>query len=261
MARTTGRHRRTRRNLPLPAAAGAAAVTVAMVGSAGLGTAGASETVAASLASTTTVALDAPARPALSSAEASDAFAGISAASGALAAEAEKASVDTHTSIREEEKKAEKERKRKEAEERAAREAAERERLARMFTKPLDSYRVSAQYGVRGWMWARGYHTGIDLTAAYGSPVKAVHSGTVTFAGWDGAYGYKVEITHPDGTQTWYAHMSSIAVSSGQVTTGQTIGHVGSTGNSYGNHLHLEVHSPSGELNPYTWLQGKGVTL
>jgi murein DD-endopeptidase MepM/ murein hydrolase activator NlpD len=261
MARTTGRHRRTRRNLPLPAAAGAAAVTVAMVGSAGLGTAGASETVAASLASTTTVALDAPARPALGSAEASDAFAGISAASDALAAEAEKASVDTHTSIREDEKKAEKERKRKEAEERAAREAAERERLARMFTKPLDSYQVSAQYGVRGWMWARGYHTGIDLTAAYGSPVKAVHSGTVTFAGWDGAYGYKVEITHPDGTQTWYAHMSSIAVSSGQVTTGQTIGHVGSTGNSYGNHLHLEVHSPSGELNPYTWLQGKGVTL
>ena len=261
MARTTGRHRRTRRNLPLPAAAGAAAVTVALVGSASLGTAGASESVAASLAATTRVALDAPARPAVSSEETSDAFAGIAAASDALASEAEKASVDTHTSIREDEEKAEAERKRKEAEERAAREAAERERLARMFTKPLDSYQVSAQYGVRGWMWARGYHTGLDLTAAYGSPVKAVHSGTVTSAGWDGAYGNKVEITHPDGTKTWYAHMSSIAVGAGQVTTGQTIGYVGSTGNSYGNHLHLEVHSPGGEINPYTWLQGKGVTL
>lgn len=258
MSRTTGRHRRQRRRLPLPAAAGAAAVTVAMVGSASLGTAGANEQLAAGA-----VALDAPSRPATETTTLStDAFSALETASGALAAETEKASSSSHSSISEQEAKAEEERKRQEAAERAAREQAERERLAAMYTKPLDSYRVSAQYGVRGWSWARGYHTGLDLTASYGTPIKAVHSGQVTFAGWDGAYGYKVEITHSDGTQTWYAHMSNIAVGSGSVTTGQTIGSVGSTGNSYGNHLHLEVHGPGGgELNPYTWLQGKGVTL
>lgn len=258
MPRTTGRHRRPRRGLSLPATAGAAAVTVALAGSLTMATAGAAES-----ASTSALAIDSPARPtAASQSVDASVFDSLASASDTLATVTEKASSSTHDTIRAAEVKKKKQRERRLAEQRAAREAAERERLASMYTKPLGSYRVSAQYGVRGWAWSRGYHTGLDLTAAYGTEVKAVHSGTVTFAGWDGAYGYKVEITHPDGTQTWYAHMSGLAVSGGSVSTGQTIGYVGSTGNSYGNHLHLEVHAPGGgELNPYTWLQGKGVTL
>jgi murein DD-endopeptidase MepM/ murein hydrolase activator NlpD len=258
MARSAGRHRRPRRGLSLPAAAGAAAVTVALAGSLSMATAGASGPAPGS-----SLALDTPARPATTG-QAADAgvFDGLESAAQSLVDVTTTASSSTHSSIRAEEVKKKKQRERRLAAQRAAREAAERERLARLYTKPLSSYRVSAQYGVRGWAWSRGYHTGLDLTAAYGTPVKAVHSGKVTVAGWDGAYGYKVEITHSDGTQTWYAHMSRLAVSGGSVSTGQTIGHVGSTGNSYGNHLHLEVHAPGGgELNPYTWLQDKGVTL
>jgi murein DD-endopeptidase MepM/ murein hydrolase activator NlpD len=236
--------------------AGTATVAVALAGSLSMSTAGASIGI-----SGTTTALQAPARPMATSVPSDDAvdpFTDITAATESLTLAVEQASTATHQKIRADEV----EQERKQAAERAAREAEERARLAAMYTKPLDGYQVSAQYGVRGWMWARGYHTGLDLTASYGSPVKAVHSGTVTYAGWDGAYGNKIEITHSDGTQTWYAHMSGLAVSGGQVTTGQVIGYVGSTGNSYGNHLHLEAHAPGGgELNPYTWLQSKGVTL
>lgn len=253
---TTGRgkHRRRRQHhVPYPAVAGSAALAIALAGALSMPTAGATVQ-----ATDGTLALDAPSRPSsASSQDGGDVFSDISSASDQLATAVQQASSATHETIQAAEQEAE----RKAAEERAAREAEERARLAAMYTKPLDSYRVSAQYGASGWQWARGYHTGLDLTASYGTPVKAVHSGTVTSAGWDGAYGQKVEITHSDGTQTWYAHMSGIAVSGGSVTTGQVIGYVGSTGNSSGNHLHLEVHGGGGEQNPYTWLQGKGISL
>lgn len=268
MAPPPGRHRRpAQRRRPLPAVAGSATVVVALVGSLTMSTAG-----AATGANDPASALQAPSRPSMVASESAgltDPLAGLTSATRSLSSAAQTASADGHAKIRAAEKKqqaAERKRqqelKRKQAAERAAREQRERQRLASMYTKPLDGYRVATQYGTRGWVWSRGYHTGLDLTASYGTPIKAVHSGQVTFAGWDGAYGYKVEITHPDGTQTWYAHMSSIAVGGGAVTTGQVIGYVGSTGNSYGNHLHLEVHTAGGgELNPYSWLQEKGITL
>lgn len=255
-----GKHRRPRqRRRHLPAAAGTATLTVAVIGSLTMSTAGAANGPADPAS-----ALQAPSRPAAQSTvnAAPDPFAGITVATESLTKAATQASVAGHEQVRAAEIARQKEIERKKAAEKAAREAEERARLAAMYTRPMDAYRVATQYGTRGWLWARGYHTGLDLVAGYGTPIKAVHSGTVTFAGWDGAYGYKVEITHADGTQTWYAHMSSIAVGGGGVTTGQVIGYVGSTGNSYGNHLHLEVHAPGGgELNPYTWLQQKGITL
>lgn len=262
--RRKGKHRRPRqRRRHLPVAAGGATLTVAVIGSLTMSTAGATSGPADVIST-----LQAPARPAVESAGAASAanpFAGITGATASLTRAAEQASTAGHEQIRAEQKKQrarKQELQRKRAAERAARQAAERARIASMYTRPMDAYQVATQYGTRGWVWSRGYHTGLDLLASYGTPIKAVHSGEVTFAGWEGAYGYKVEITHPDGTQTWYAHMSSIAVGGGPVTTGQVIGYVGSTGNSYGNHLHLEVHAPGGgELNPYTWLQGKGVTL
>jgi murein DD-endopeptidase MepM/ murein hydrolase activator NlpD len=261
-----GRHRRSRqRRHHLPVAAGTATVAAAVIGSLTMSTAG------ASIGSDQSVsALTAPSRPSAATMQGSvDPLASITTATQSLTQAAAEASSAGHEKVRAAQKKAKaaeakrlKELQRKRAAERAARDAERRERLASMYTKPLDAYQVATAYGTRGWVWSRGYHTGLDLTASYGTPIKAVHSGQVTFVGWEGAYGNKVEITHPDGTQTWYAHMSATAVSGGAVTTGQVIGYVGSTGNSYGNHLHLEVHSGGGaELDPYTWLQERGISL
>jgi murein DD-endopeptidase MepM/ murein hydrolase activator NlpD len=203
------------------------------------------------------LALDAPARPEIST-QPEHTFAAISDTTQELQVVTQTAATSAHVTLQA----AEVERLRREAEERAAREQAERERLANLWVSPVDGYRISATYGQSGWMWSKGYHTGIDLVLGYGAPVKAAHGGTVTFAGWGGAYGNKIEITHDDGTQTWYAHMSSLAVGLGPVSTGQQIGSVGCTGNCFGAHLHLEAHtSGGGELDPAAYLRQRGVGL
>ncbi|MFJ2935480.1 M23 family metallopeptidase [Streptomyces sp. NPDC087219] len=144
--------------------------------------------------------------------------------------------------------------------------AAEAERLAKLaasYTLPLSSYSLSATYMQSGSMWSSGYHTGLDFAAPTGTPLKAVHSGTVKSAGWSGSYGYRVVLELSDGTEIWYAHMSSMTVSAGQtVGTGETIGRVGATGNVTGAHLHMEVHTPGGSgLDPAEWLRSKGLSL
>ena len=147
-----------------------------------------------------------------------------------------------------------------------ARKKAEAERLAELakqYTLPTSSYTITSTFGQAGAYWSSGYHTGLDFAAPTGTLIKAVHSGTITFAGWDGSYGYKTELTLDDGTEIWFAHQSSISVSVGQkVNTGDVIGRVGATGNVTGAHLHLEVH-PDGSANgidPLAWLRGKGLT-
>lgn len=90
----------------------------------------------------------------------------------------------------------------------------------------------------------------IDIGCPTGTPIKASASGRVIFAkaGWNGAFGNLVIIAHPNGTQTFYAHQSKIAVSIGdQVSQGEIIGYVGNTGRSTGPHLHFEVR---GAKNP-----------
>ncbi|MEV0177531.1 M23 family metallopeptidase [Streptomyces sp. NPDC050803] len=147
-----------------------------------------------------------------------------------------------------------------------AREKAEAERLAalaKQFALPTSSYTITSTFGQAGSLWSSGYHTGLDFAAPTGTLIKAVHTGTITSAGWDGSYGYKTVLTLEDGTEIWYAHQSSISVSVGQkVTTGDVIGRVGATGNVTGAHLHMEVHpegSTSG-IDPLAWLRSKGLT-
>ncbi|GAB2732470.1 M23 family metallopeptidase [Streptomyces bullii] len=147
-----------------------------------------------------------------------------------------------------------------------ARKKAEAERLAELakqYTLPTSSYTITSTFGQAGAYWSSGYHTGLDFAAPTGTLIKAVHSGTITSAGWDGSYGYKTVLTLDDGTEIWYAHQSSISVSVGQkVNTGDVIGRVGATGNVTGAHLHMEVH-PDGSANgvdPLAWLRGKGLT-
>ncbi|MGW3985855.1 M23 family metallopeptidase [Streptomyces sp. NPDC004830] len=167
--------------------------------------------------------------------------------------------------------KAEKEAKAKAAEakkkaEEAAEKKAEAERLAalaKQYTLPTSSYTLTSTFGQAGAYWSSGYHTGLDFAAPTGTPIKAVHSGTITEAGWNGSYGYKTVLTLDDGTEIWYAHQSSIGVSVGQkVGTGDVIGRVGATGNVTGAHLHLEVHSSGSAsgIDPMAWLRGKGLT-
>ncbi len=112
-------------------------------------------------------------------------------------------------------------------------------------------------------MWSSGQHTGLDFAGSAGSPLKAVYSGTITSAGWSGSYGYRTVLQLDDGTEIWYAHQSSIDVSVGQkVTTGETIGRMGATGNVTGVHLHLEVRTAGGSaMDPMAWLNSKGLSV
>jgi murein DD-endopeptidase MepM/ murein hydrolase activator NlpD len=103
-----------------------------------------------------------------------------------------------------------------------------------------------------GWRWGR-MHKGIDIAGPIGTPIVAAADGVVTYAQWnDGGYGYLVEITHPDGTETVYAHNSRILVQKGQrVAQGEQVSEMGSTGFSTGPHLHFEIHpAGQGAINP-----------
>ncbi|WP_263168427.1 M23 family metallopeptidase [Streptomyces sp. SCSIO ZS0520] len=151
-------------------------------------------------------------------------------------------------------KKAQEEARRKAEEERLA-------KLAKMFSLPTSSYTLTSHFGDAGSMWSSGHHTGLDFAAPTGTPLKAVHTGTVKSAGWSGAYGYRTVLELEDGTEVWYCHQSSMSVSAGQkVSTGEVIGRVGATGNVTGPHLHMEVHTPDGTgIDPLSWLQSKGI--
>jgi murein DD-endopeptidase MepM/ murein hydrolase activator NlpD len=101
------------------------------------------------------------------------------------------------------------------------------------------------------------FHAGIDIAAPRGTPITAVRSGTVTYAGWSNrGYGNLVKIRHAGGEESWYAHQSEIHVSIGQsVSQRDVIGLVGSTGLSTGPHLHLEIHEAGKAIDPLSYLQ------
>ena len=127
------------------------------------------------------------------------------------------------------------------------------------FICPLKSYtRISSEYGWRKnpVSGVNKLHAGIDFAAPAGTPIYAAASGYVQVAGWSsGGYGNYVVIYHgkmTDGNaySTLYGHMRSVATSAGKyVNQGDLIGYVGSTGNSTGNHLHLEVWKGGSKAN------------
>ena len=115
--------------------------------------------------------------------------------------------------------------------------------------------RVTSPFGAR-FHPILGYermHAGVDLAAAYGSPIAAAADGRVLSAGWRGGYGRAVLIQHAGGVETMYGHMSRIAAAAGSmVRRGQVIGYVGSTGLSTGPHLHYEVLKGGRAVNPFS---------
>jgi len=135
--------------------------------------------------------------------------------------------------------------------------------VAPTWTAPLSgSYRLTGRFGSSSSLWST-VHTGLDFAAPYGTPLVASTDGVVTFAGYDGAYGYKTVVTLEDGTELWYCHQSTMAVGVGErVAVGQVIGYVGTTGNTTGPHLHLEVRPGGGDpVDPWSHLSGHGVVV
>ncbi|MBD0268759.1 MAG: peptidoglycan DD-metalloendopeptidase family protein [Cyanobacteria bacterium Co-bin8] len=115
---------------------------------------------------------------------------------------------------------------------------------------------LTSGYGQR---WGR-MHQGVDIAGPVGTPIYAAATGTVERSGWNsGGYGNLVDIRHPDGSMTRYAHNSRLLVRPGQaVRQGQQIAEMGSTGYSTGPHLHFEVHLPgNGAVNPVAYLPGR----
>ena len=116
------------------------------------------------------------------------------------------------------------------------------------------SGRISSRFGVSSSIRS-GAHTGLDIACSKGTSIKNVAKGKVIFAGRKGAYGNLVKIDHGNGVETWYAHCSAIYVKEGQkVESGKVIAAVGSTGNSTGPHLHLEIRINGTAINPQKYI-------
>jgi murein DD-endopeptidase MepM/ murein hydrolase activator NlpD len=138
------------------------------------------------------------------------------------------------------------------------------ERLTRSLSavpvrKPLDGeLDLSSGFGVRTDPFTRSpaMHTGLDMIADTGEPVRATANGKVTAAGWNGGYGKAVDIDHGNGFSTRYGHLSAIDVRVGQtVRIGQAIGKVGTTGRSTGSHLHYETRLWGEAVDPEKFLR------
>jgi murein DD-endopeptidase MepM/ murein hydrolase activator NlpD len=125
---------------------------------------------------------------------------------------------------------------------------------------PLASYRTSAGFGLTGPLW-EAEHGGQDFGTYLGDQIVAVSAGTVTEVAYSGAYGLRTIITQADGTEVWYCHQTDVSVYTGQVVdVADPIGTVGSTGNSTGPHLHLEVRPGGGSpIDPMDWLRATGL--
>ncbi len=126
------------------------------------------------------------------------------------------------------------------------------------FIWPLVNFgRISSGFGYRTHpiYHRRLWHSGIDLTAGYGTPIRAARSGRVISSGWNGGLGKTVVIRHDNGFQTVYGHCSKVHVKRNQyVKKGQTIASVGSTGLATGPHLHFEVRKGERAVNPMRYL-------
>ena len=123
----------------------------------------------------------------------------------------------------------------------------------KLTVKPVSGI-ITSRFGSRESIRSSG-HKGLDIAAKKGTKIKAAAGGTVIFAGYSGAYGYVVKISHGSGIKTYYAHCSKLYVKTGDtVSAGDVIAAVGSTGRSTGSHLHFEVVKNGTSVNPQNYL-------
>lgn len=139
--------------------------------------------------------------------------------------------------------------------------ARARELDARRWVLPVTTYHLTGRFGDASSLWS-STHTGLDFATSSGTDIHAVAGGTITQAGWAGSYGYRTIETLPDGTEIWYAHQSKIIAGVGEhVDRDEVIGEVGSTGNSTGPHVHVEVRPHGGDpVDPQIVMPEHGVT-
>lgn len=127
------------------------------------------------------------------------------------------------------------------------------------FTWPVPGYyRISSDYNPRTSPISGRYefHSGIDIPASYGTSVLAATDGVVIKSGWVNGYGNTIMIDHGGGIVTLYGHNSSLIATTGQqVTKGQAVARIGSTGYSTGNHCHFEVRRNGAHVNPWGYLR------
>jgi len=132
-------------------------------------------------------------------------------------------------------------------------------------TAPLEHYQLESRFGGRTdpINGHRAFHTGLDMSAPYRTPIYSTAPGTVVFAGYAAAYGKEVEIDHGNGIHTKYAHMSAITVNVGQkIGRGIRIGLLGATGRATGPHCHYEVLVNGVPQDPEKFLQaGQSIAL
>ena len=135
--------------------------------------------------------------------------------------------------------------------------AARRLARAHAWQMPIENPVKTSGFGLR---WGR-LHAGEDFAAAVGTKLVSMSRGRVVFAGQESGYGNIVKIRYWDGTVAFYAHMSHISVTEGQIVgPGQVVGHSGNTGHSTGPHLHLEIHPKGGQaVNPLPWLANRHI--
>ncbi len=122
------------------------------------------------------------------------------------------------------------------------------------FTKPVEGGIITSRYGWR----TSGYHYGLDIGVALGTPIHACEDGVVTYSAWCGNYGYLIKVQHSGGYETYYAHCSKLVSEVGdEVKQGDLIAYVGSTGRSTGPHVHLEVRYDGKTLDPEVFVYDK----
>lgn len=125
--------------------------------------------------------------------------------------------------------------------------------IAVSFIRPI-SGTITSRFGSISSVRS-GAHTGLDIATKTGTPIAAAASGTVTYSGYQGALGYLIKISHGNGVETYYGHCSKLYAKVGQqVNQGDIIAAVGSTGNSTGPHLHLEVRVNGVAYNPQNYV-------
>lgn len=111
---------------------------------------------------------------------------------------------------------------------------------------------ITSKYGWR----SSGFHHGLDIAGDRGAAIKAAAAGTVICTDYKSVYGKTVIIKHPDGYETWYAHLDSFAISNGnKIAKGQVIGAIGMTGNTTGPHVHFEIRKDAQTLDPLAFLR------
>lgn len=127
-----------------------------------------------------------------------------------------------------------------------------------LFTFPVQSNRITSEFGWRRWR----YHYGIDLGLNVGDTIVSAFDGLVRIAKYSKSYGYTVVIRHFNGLETLYAHLSKLLVSPNQeIKSGEIIGLAGNTGRSSGPHLHFEIRYLGGPINPNEIINFQNKTL